>query len=62
MKNSDTGSDPELPIGFEEVFKKTAEYFDVNFKSSFYFSVTKDNHIPDHIRKSAADWGNHIGR
>lgn len=33
-----TGSDEELPIGFEVPFKMTAEYFEMHFKETFYYS------------------------
>lgn len=31
-----TGSDSELPEGFEIPFRRTSEYFEMNFKKSFY--------------------------
>lgn len=33
-----TGSDPQLPEGFEIPFVKTAEYFECNFIRSYYFN------------------------
>lgn len=32
-----TGSDPSLPPGFEEPFKRTCKYFALNFKETYYF-------------------------
>lgn len=34
-----TGSDDILPEGFEIPFKKTSEYFGMNFKGSFYIKI-----------------------
>jgi multimeric flavodoxin WrbA len=34
-----TGSDDVLPEGFEIPFKKTSEYFGMNFKGSFYVCI-----------------------
>ena len=33
-----TGSDPELPEGFEVPFRRTSEYFEMNFRQSFYIA------------------------
>lgn len=33
-----TGSDPELPQGFEVPFQRTSEYFGMDFKKSFYLT------------------------
>ena len=35
-----TGSDAELPEGFEVPFKRTAEYFGMKFVESYYFAYT----------------------
>ena len=37
-----TGYDEALPEGFEVPFKKTSDYFEMNFKKTFYIS-TKQN-------------------
>jgi multimeric flavodoxin WrbA len=34
-----TGSELEMPDGFEVPFKRTAEYFDMNYVKSIYVSV-----------------------
>ncbi len=36
-----SGSDQELPPGFEVPFKMTAEYFGMNFEKSYYFASYK---------------------
>jgi multimeric flavodoxin WrbA len=34
-----TGSDPELPVGFEAPFRLTTEYFNMQFEGTFYSST-----------------------
>ena len=31
-----TGSDQELPVGFEEPFRRTSEYFQMSFRETYY--------------------------
>lgn len=38
-----TGTDEELPFGFDTPFIKTSEYFSMSFKQSIYFCVTKNS-------------------
>lgn len=38
-----TGSDEKIPSGFEVPFKMTSEYFDMNFKETFYYSSRISN-------------------
>ena len=35
-----TGTDPTLPEGFETPFKRTSEYFDMQYQKSFYLVVS----------------------
>lgn len=35
-----TGSDPSLPTGFEEPFRLTSDYFEMQFKGSKYKSIS----------------------
>jgi multimeric flavodoxin WrbA len=35
-----TGSDADLPEGFEVPFKRTSEYFGMSYKGSYYFQMT----------------------
>ena len=37
-----TGTDPELPDGFEAPFARTAEYFDMRWRQAFYVQVPND--------------------
>ncbi|MEP6628241.1 MAG: NAD(P)H-dependent oxidoreductase [Ginsengibacter sp.] len=37
------GTDEKLPTGFETPFKLTAEYFDMTYKNSVYFSIKHQN-------------------
>jgi hypothetical protein len=34
-----TGTDPELPEGFEIPFKLTSEYFEMRYQKAFYLAV-----------------------
>jgi multimeric flavodoxin WrbA len=34
-----TGSDPELPEGFEVPFRKTSEYFEMHYEQAFYLAA-----------------------
>ena len=37
-----TGTDPDLPEGFAVPFARTAEYFDMRWRTAFYVCVPKD--------------------
>ena len=37
-----TGTDPELPDGFEVPFARTADYFDMRWRQAFYICVPKE--------------------
>lgn len=43
------GTDETLPLGFEEPFRLTADYFDASYAGSFYWQVTKDGTLTSEI-------------
>lgn len=55
-----SGTDGELPLGFEQVFTRTAEYLDMEYKDCFYYPVEKDEIMSTTIKNAAKNWGDAI--
>ena len=55
-----TGTDKEMPLGFEQVFARTADYFDMVYKGCFYYFVKKNKDMSDEIKEAAKNWGDRI--
>ena len=55
-----SGTDKKLPIGFEQVFASTANYFDMIYKGHFYCFVQKEDIIQEEIMEAAKNYGNKI--
>jgi len=55
-----SGTGEKLPLGFEQVFASTANYFDMIYKDYFYYHVMKDEVMPEKTRKAAKNFGKQI--
>ena len=55
-----TGTDEILPTGYEEVFERTAQYFDMQFGGSFYYHVQKGEPMNEETKHSAQRFGDKI--
>lgn len=55
-----SGTDEELPIGFEIPFKNTCKYFNMIYEKSFYYRVPRDEIMPDSIKIAAEKFGNEL--
>lgn len=55
-----TGTDEVLPTGYEEVFSRTAKYFDMQFGGSFYYHVQKGEPMNEETKHSAQKFGDAI--
>ena len=55
-----SGTEPCLPEGFEVPFSRTSDYFDMQYKGSFYFHVTQDSILDSPTKERAIDFGKRI--
>ncbi len=55
-----SGTDPELPSGFEESFSLTCKYFEMEYKGAFYYHVKKQLSIPQTSSDAAREFGRKI--
>ncbi|MDA2922755.1 NAD(P)H-dependent oxidoreductase [Patescibacteria group bacterium AH-259-L07] len=51
-----SGTDQELPIGFEIPFARTSKYFDMKFKGYFYHYVKQEKVFNEDCRKEAKNF------
>jgi len=49
-----SGTDPELPEGFEIPFQRTSEYFDMDYCGAFYGQAANDRFHQDTLRRAKA--------
>lgn len=55
-----SGTDEKLPLGFEQVFARTANYFDMIYKDCFYYQVMKNEVMLEKTKKAAKNFGRKI--
>lgn len=55
-----SGSDKELPVGFEAVFARTAHYFHMSFGGCFYYAVGTDRQMSHETSVTAGRFGDSI--
>ncbi len=52
-----SGTDKELPDGFEVPFRDTCKHFGMRYKEAFYFFVKKEGVMSENVRNSASKFG-----
>jgi len=55
-----TGTDMELPEGFEVPFKRTSDYFEMNYKGSFYARISEDLVLGTEVKEQAWEFKKEI--
>jgi multimeric flavodoxin WrbA len=55
-----TGTEEELPEGFEVPFARTSNYFDMEYCGCFYYYVRKEQTMSDETKRASKEFGKKV--